>query len=118
MDEAAGVSRAESATDLDRVGGRLVERQPARGGVDSVLERLAVDVLEDDVGPTAVLAGIDHRDDVGMGDLGDGAGLAAEALDLVGLVGDLAMQDLCGDPALERLIAREVDGGHAAAAEL
>ena len=86
--------------------------------VDPLLQRLAVDVLEDDVGAAAVLAGVDHRDDVRVRDLGDRARLAAEALDLVGLVGDLAVQDLGRDPALERLVAGQVDGRHAAAAEL
>ena len=43
------VGRAEPSADLDRVGGRLVERQPAAVAVDPRLQRLAVDVLEDDV---------------------------------------------------------------------
>ena len=69
-------------------------------------------------GRPVVLAGVDHRDDVRMRELGDRARLAPEALDLVRLVGDLAVQDLDRDPALERLVAGEIDGRHAAAAEL
>ena len=58
---------------------------------DALLERLALDVLEDDVRPALVLAGVDHADDVRMRELGDGAGLAAEALELVGVARDLAV---------------------------
>jgi hypothetical protein len=36
----------EPAADLDRIGGGLVERQPAET-VDALLERLALDVLEE-----------------------------------------------------------------------
>ena len=111
------VGGGEPAPDLDRVGGRLVDRQPAQP-LDPLLQRLALDVLEDDVGVAAVLAGVDHGDDVGMGELGDRARLATEALDLVGLVGHLAVHDLHRDPALERLVARQVDRGHPAAAQL
>ena len=56
MDDAAAVRGAERAGDLDRVGDRLVDGQPAEPP-DPVLERLALDVLEDDVGVAAVLAG-------------------------------------------------------------
>src|SRR5204862_724283 len=58
------------------------------------------------------------RDDVRMGELSDGARLAAKALELVRLVGDLAVQELDRDPALERLVASEINGRHPAAAQL
>ena len=48
VDDAALVGGAERARDLDRVGDRLGDRQPAVAA-DAVLERLALDVLEDDV---------------------------------------------------------------------
>ena len=67
-----------------------------------VLQRLALDVLEDDVRAPVVLAGVDHADDVRVRELGDGAGLAAEALELVGVRGDLAVHQLDRDAALER----------------
>jgi hypothetical protein len=54
---------AERARDLDRVRERLVDREPAEL-TDAVLERLALDVLEDDVRTVLVLAGVDHADDV------------------------------------------------------
>jgi hypothetical protein len=86
--------------------------------VDAVLEGLAVDVLEDDVGAAAVLARVDYGNNVRMRDLRNRPRLATEALNLVRLVGDLAVQDLRGHPPLERLVARQVDGGHPAATKL
>src|SRR6185436_13729628 len=65
-----------------------------------------------------LLAGVDHPDEVRMRELRDGARLAAEALELVLVVGDLAVQHLDRHVAAERLVDREVDGRHAAAAEL
>ena len=117
VDHVAGVGDAEPARDLDRVGDRLlrVERADPR---DPLLQRLALDVLEDDVGVAAVLAGVDHRDDVGVGELGDRARLLAEALQLVGLLGHLAVHHLHRDRPVERLVARQVDGRHPAAAQL
>ena len=99
----ARVRRAERARDLDRVRDRLGDRQPAQPA-DPVLERLALDVLEHDVGPAVVLAGVDHADDVGMRELGDRPRLAAEALELIGVGGHLAVHQLDRDGALERLV--------------
>src|SRR5207248_2356813 len=95
-------------------------------------ERLAVDELENDVGGGAgvggidagvcagrgLLAGVDDGDDVRVRELRDGAGLAPEALELVGVGGDLAMHELDRDGALEHGVERPVDGGHAAAPDL
>ena len=117
VDQVAGVGDAEPAGDLDRVGDRLldVERADPR---DPLLQRLALDVLEDDVGVAAVLAGVDHRDDVGVGELRDRARLLAEALELVGLLGHLAVHHLHRDRPVEGLVFGQVDGGHPAAAQL
>ena len=117
VDHLARVGDREAAGDLDRVGDRLlrVERAVA---ADPLLQRFALDVLEDDVGVAAVLAGVDHRDHVGVGELGHRARLLAEALELVGLLGHLAVHHLDRDLAVERLVARQVDGRHAAAAQL
>ncbi len=89
----------------------------------SVLERLAFDVLEHDVRrPAAVLggllAGVDDGDDVRVVELRDGARLAAEALELVGVGGDLAVHQLDRDRSLEHRVEGAVDGRHAAAADL
>ena len=48
-------------------------------------------------GRVVVLAGVDDPDDVGVVELRDGARLAAEALELVGVRGDLAVHELDRD---------------------
>ena len=68
-------------------------------------------------GPALVLAGVDHADDVRVRELGHGARLAPEALELVGVGRDLAVHQLDRDLALERLVERPVDGRHAAGAD-
>ena len=99
--------------DLDRIGDRLADWQWALPP-DAVLERLPVDELEHDVRPRVggipVVAGVDDTDDVWVGQLRDGAGLTTEALQLIGVGGDLAMHELDRDRALQRLVGRPVDG--------
>ena len=113
VDDVARVRGAERARDLDRVGHRLGDREPSVAP-DPLLQRLALDVLEHDVRPAAVvLAGIDHPDDVGMGELRHRPRLAAEALELIGVARHLAVHQLDRDLALERLVERAVDGRHA-----
>ena len=115
--EPVGVGARERAADLDRVGHRLGHRQPAEPP-DAVLQRLALDVLEDDVGGAVVLAGVDHRDDVGVVELRHRAGLAPEALELVRVGGDVPVHQLDRHPALERGVEGAVDGRHPAGADL
>ena len=117
MDEAFGVGAGEAAADLDRIGDGFVDGQGPEPA-DPVLEGLARHVFEDDVGVAGVLARVDHLDDVRMREPGYRARLAPETLELVGLVGYLAVQDLDRDLAVESLVDAEVDGRHAAAAEL
>jgi hypothetical protein len=52
-----------------------------------------------------------------MRELGSQAGFAQEAVVEIRLVGEVLGEDLDGDRALELLVAREVDRGHAAAPE-
>jgi putative protein-disulfide isomerase len=113
VDDLVAVGAADRAGDLDRVGDRLVDRQPPHAA-DALLERLTLDVLEDDVGPVLVLAGVDHADDVRVREAGDRARLAAEALELVGVRRDLAVHELDRHRALQREIERPVDRGHSA----
>jgi hypothetical protein len=111
---------------ISRVGDRLryFERPLA---ADELLERLALDVLEDDVGsadavrPAVVgglLTGVDDRHDVGVVELGDRARLAAKALELVGVGGDLAMHQLDRHGPLEHRVEGAIDGRHASPPDL
>ena len=117
VDQEARVRGLERPPDLDRVGHRLRHRQAAEPP-DALLQRLALDVLEDDVGRALVLAGVDHRHDVRVVQLRDRARLAPEALQLVGVVRDVAVHELDRDPALECRVERPVDARHAARADL
>ncbi len=86
---------------------------------DAVLERLALHVLEDDErGPLTVLAGIDDAHDVRMVQLGDRAGLAAEALQLVGIGVHPCVHELDRDLALEHRVVGAEDHRHPAGADL
>jgi hypothetical protein len=63
VNDVARVRGAERACDLDRVRHRLRDRESALAP-DPLLERLPLDVLQDDVRAAVVLSGIDHADDV------------------------------------------------------
>ena len=62
-----------------------------------------------------LLARVDHGHDVGMAEPRDRAGLPPEALELVGIGGDLAVHQLDRDRPLEHRVEGPVDGRHAAA---
>ena len=85
-----------------------------QGALDPVLERLAANVLEDDVRVPVVLARVDHHHDVRVRESRDGARFAAEALERSFVLGDVPMQDLDRDLALERLVERAIDRRHPA----
>ena len=65
-----------------------------------------------------LLAGVDDADDVRVVELRDRARLAAEALELVGVPGDLAVHELDRDLALEHRVERPVDRRHPAGPDL
>ena len=69
-------------------------------------------------GPAVLLAGVDDADDVRVGELGDGARLSAEALELVRVRGDLAVHELDRDAALEDGVEGAIDRRHPAGPDL
>ena len=116
VDEPVVVREREAAGDLDRELERAANRhRPAL--VETLLQRLAVDELEDDELPPVLLAAVDDRDDVRVRELCDGARLAAEALHILVVSRVVLMQDLQRDVPLEQGVVRLVDAGHAARAD-
>ena len=93
---------------------RLLGGDPAVGAQD-VGERAAVDVLHGDEVGAGVLAPVVDADDVRVAEVGRRLRLAPEALDEVGVDGELGEQHLDGDLAVEQAVAPEEHVGHAAA---
>ena len=112
MDDALRVgevqARAHVFEDRQPVGERQ-RRPPA----NQLLQRLARHVLHGDERPAVVLADIEDRHDVGMAKAPGGARLAREPL-ARRLVVDSLLEQLDGDRAIDRGIAGEVEGAHAA----
>ena len=77
----------------------------------------ALDVLHDDEVRPVVLAPVEDRDDVGVGEVGGGLGLAAETLDEGAVDGELGEEHLERDRSLELAVHGPVDLGHAAAGD-
>src|SRR5205085_9688752 len=74
----------------------------------------AVDPLHHHVGVALVAAGVEHGDDVGMGEAGGGAGLVAETVDVVVVGRQLGSQHLHRHFATEAAVPAVVDVGHPA----
>ena len=70
-------------------------------------------MLEDDVLAAVVLPAVDHGDDVRVRQPRDGARLAAEALEVLGVLGVVLVEDLDRDLALELAVVRTEHAGHA-----
>ena len=79
MHDAVPVRGVERLRDLDPVAQRQLERQRAARR-QPVGQRLALQVLHDQVGGRVLVADVVERADVGMRELRDGARLALEAL--------------------------------------
>ena len=128
------VRRPQRPRDLDRVRDRLGDLKRA-GAADQRLQRLPVHVLEDDVrrrgaGPRFLpgipirgifihlLAGVDHSHDVRVAELRHRASLAAKALQLVGVRGDLAVHQLDRHRPFQHRVEGAVHRRHPALADL
>ena len=114
VDEPGGVGEAEGGGDLAGDLGRLLRREVAVGAQD-VGERAPVDVLHGDEVGRGVLAPVEHVDDVRVVEVGGRLGLAAEALDEVGVDGELGEQHLDRHLAIEQAVVAEEHVGHPAA---
>jgi hypothetical protein len=114
VDEAAGVGGGEAATDL-QVHGDDLAPAPRGGGLPGA-QGLALDVLHGEVDLAVVLADLVDLDDVGVGQAGEGLGLAAAAGADVGVVAAGEDEFDC-DLAVELLVVGGVDDAHAAGAD-
>ena len=91
-------------------------------GVDDVAQRLALDVLHDDVGPgdvavDRVRALVEDRDHVRVREARGGAGLTVELARELEVVTQPDVHDLHRDRTGQPGVDPPVDGGHAAAGE-
>ncbi len=114
----------------DAVAMRVIQRRADFGGDahgirdgelllsrQAIAERLALDERHDVVRRAVDLAGIDQPQDVGVLQVGDGLDLTQEPLGADD-GRELGAQHLDGDLAVVLEVVGEVDGGHAALAEL
>ena len=91
-------------------------RRQAPGGVEDLAQVGAVDPLHDQVEAAVLVADVIDGDDVGVVDGGRELRLAQEAFTVFGLGGDLVLDHLQRDVAVERPLARLVDDTHASGA--
>src|SRR5262245_4557053 len=116
MDDPVVVCKGEPAGHLVDERKSPVDRQLSLS-LDELLEVLALDVLEADELPPLELSAVADRDDVGMVQLGERTGLTPEALDVLGVVREMLVQDLDRHSALEHRVARPVDARHPSRAD-
>src|SRR5688500_8172508 len=119
MDDPVGMSARQGRGNTAGDGERIVQRQLVLA-FEASPERFALDVGHDvprrgSQWSTVHRAGVEEREDVRMLEGGGEADLAHEQ---VGQGDQLAANDLEGDWAAVPQVAGEVDGGHAAPAEL
>src|SRR5262249_43646458 len=80
-------------------------------------ERLAIEELRDGIEAATFVADVEKREHVGVRERSDGAGLALEAADEVGVGKESLRQDLDRHLAAEARVLRPVDLSHSALAE-
>ena len=80
-------------------------------------ERVALEVLHDDVIDTILATDVVERANMRMTQAGNGAGLSLEALPALGVVGEVLGKNLDGDEPAESRVLGFVDLSHAAPAE-
>jgi len=86
--------------------------------LDQVLERRSLDVFLDDIAQLAVLAVVEHLDDVGVAEAGGRPGLGRKTPDKFRILRQVVAQNLDGDQGLFRLLVLcQVHLGHAALAD-
>ncbi len=115
VDDPLAMGEARCAQDLAGEVDRVLGGHPT---LDELLQLRPVDVLHRDEVGVAELAAIEDADDVRVLEAGRGLGLAAEALDELLVLREAVVQHLDRDVAIEFVVVRQPDVGHASRAEL
>ena len=116
VDDPLAVRVLEPGACLDADLGGRVGAEPALG-LQQLRDRLALDVLHDDVVALGVDPGVVDLDDVGVDQLRDRERLAAEAGHELVVVREVLGEDLHRDGSFQHPVGCPVDGRHAAGAE-
>jgi hypothetical protein len=115
VDDALGMSGIESVGDLDRVSEELIELD--RAADDDVLEGGAIEKLHGDESFAGVFADVVNGADIRVVERGGGAGFALEALQRLGVVGDVFGEEFESYEAAKAGVFGFVHHAHAAADE-
>src|SRR5262249_25369521 len=115
MDDAPPVCGVERVGDLNR----QLQRQGCWkcASPQSLLQRLAVEVLHDEIGDAVLVANVVHRANVRMAQAGNGVCLTLEPRTPRGVVGDAGVKNLEGDITIEPRIAGPIHFAHPTSAD-
>ena len=116
VDDAAPVRGGQAARDLLRRGSSAL-RSGSGPRDNRAAQRLAVEQLGDHVRLPVGGADVVDRDDVGIVERRGGARLLLEAVQPVGVGGEVGRQHLDGDVAVEAVVAGAIDLAHPAGAQ-
>jgi hypothetical protein len=115
MDDAGPMRGRQRVGHLNRDGQRLGDRE--RAFRNPRLERLAVEILDDEKREALVFADVVERADVRVLERRDQPRLALEALAELRVGGERRRQDLQGDDAIETRVVGSIDLAHSALPE-
>ena len=116
MDDAGAMRAVERVADLDGNARARHRRKPGRSA-QPIRERLAFEILENQIVELAVAADVVDRADVGIVQRGNRARFVLEALPRFRIGRERAGEHLDGHGAIEPRVARAVDLAHAARAK-
>ncbi len=116
VDHALAVRVAQRGGDFPRDAQSLGERQPRLAG-EPAPQRLSLNVRHDVVEKSVGRAGVDQGEDAGVIQPGCDRDLALETLELDAR-GEMRMENLDGDRTAVLQVPGQIDGRHAAAADL